>query len=725
MNFESIGIDWPYPTTWLWGGVSILGVLFWFHALRLFRALPLSMAWKLILLRGLGVILFLLLIGRPFMDQFHQDPQSVRVVSLVDLSGSMNQKDSDGGERRIDQVRAQMDLNEPGSWINQSRSRYGAVNRLGFMDDEIRAIRTNSWSIPETGKNTSIGDALSHVIRSPELENAAAVVLFSDGRNNAGEPPLETAKEFREVGIPINVIGVGQFKERGNLSVEFSEVPEEVLAKEELVLSAEIINGFEKEVTTSVSLLVDDQELEKRPVLLQPGESRSVHFSPHSPKVSVLFTYRVVLESLDGDSDLSDDQDAQLVEVKPPPYFSVLYLSNQVKPLYPFLKRSLSGEQFQLSAFIRLGERTFHARGENLSAEGYPTEESFWMDYDVVLLDSDCLPELNASLVSSLKDFVQKRGGGLLLLGNPLPAKTLLGGLMPAKETETSRAKDNRSLAVLSDPLFTERKRIDEWKPFLPGGMPAELITQINPAARGVVQVKGNYARSVLAIQAYGAGKSAYWGSPHDWRRSLVDEQQAREFSIFWGGVVQWLGSGTVERIKAVDREKEAKAGEKLPLIIEALGADFQPSLDAVIEANVSGPGGFAKTLQLYPQGGAQGRYLGDFVPLESGSYRVNYQLSYPDGERLTHLSYIKVKQSGDEAKDTRYAERELRMLASLTGGEFLPIENLTSDWQPTLADNLPQVRKRNKLNEYWLLFVGLFLVVGLEWIIRRKEGLK
>ena len=85
----------------------------------------------------------------------------------------------------------------------------------------------------------------------------------------------------------------------------------------------------------------------------------------------------------------------------------------------------------------------------------------------------------------------------------------------------------------------------------------------------------------------------------------------------------------------------------------------------------------------------------------------------------------MQVKHSGDEAKDTRYAERDLRMLASLTGGEFLPIMSLSSHWEPKLSDNLPTIRTTNKLNEYWLFFIGLFLVVGLEWMIRRKEGLK
>ena len=53
--------------------------------------------------------------------------------------------------------------------------------------------------------------------------------------------------------------------------------------------------------------------------------------------------------------------------IREPDLFSVLYLSNQARPVYPFIKHSLSGQSFQLSALIRLGDETFHARGEKVS----------------------------------------------------------------------------------------------------------------------------------------------------------------------------------------------------------------------------------------------------------------------------------------------------------------------------------------------------------------------
>ena len=72
---------------------------------------------------------------------------------------------------------------------------------------------------------------------------------------------------------------------------------------------------------------------------------------------------------------------------------------------------------------------------------------------------------------------------------------------------------------------------------------------------------------------------------------------------------MEWLGSGTVERIKAQEGSELFQAGQENQLVVEVLGRDFEPSIDAKVEANITGPGGYSKTFQLYPQGGFVGSY--------------------------------------------------------------------------------------------------------------------
>ena len=101
----------------------------------------------------------------------------------------------------------------------------------------------------------------------------------------------------------------------------------------------------------------------------------------------------------------------------------------------------------------------------------------------------------------------------MLTYGSLENARSHLGGLLPAVEGIDLQSKQNLSLEVISDPLFEEQQNLNSWKTFLPHSLPSVLVTRVNPAARRSVNLSSNSEKSLLVVQAYGAGKTAYWGS--------------------------------------------------------------------------------------------------------------------------------------------------------------------------------------------------------------------
>ena len=718
------GFDWPYAVHWLVVPLFLFIFVLGWHGKRLLRTLSRRQAWMMIVCRGLVATLLLLLVLRPHIVQNDPDPSSVRVLSLVDLSGSMNTRDRASGETRLDLVRPHLLRGESGSWVQSLRSTYGHVESRGFASENW-PIGSGPLAVTEDFAQTALGDTLSRLLEEENELPLSSVVLFSDGRNNLGTSPVKVAQAYRDQGIPVNVIGVGELRETGNLSVSFVDPPTSVTAKEEFVLNARVVSAFAEEVTCKVELWSNEQLVDEQNMTLLSGEGRTIEFQPQLVGVAGIQNYQVLVSQLDGDVDPSDNNDFLSLPVRPPNFFSVLHLSNHLSPLYPFIKRSLAIERYQLSSQIKLSEGVFHTVGENLSVDGFSDDPEFWMQFDVVVLDLSCLAELNATLVSSLKNYVQKRGGGLLSYGSLKDGRASLGGLLPAIAGDDLRSKQDLSLEVLSDPLFLEQKKIEQWQNFLPHSIPSVLVTRVNPAARRSVNLRGNPEKSVLVVQAYGAGKSAYWGSPGDWRRALRNPESKREFTLFWQGVVEWLGAGAVERLKVENFDNEIFRGSEVLLQVEALGGNFEPSLDAMIEANVSGPNDYSLFLNLYPQGGEAGAYSGKFKTAQAGSYRVEYKLKFPDGETMGHTSHFRVKDSSEEARDVRYNRRDLQMIATMTGGKFTEINRFDRSWMPNLSENLPTVSRRSDLADIWPLFVLLFLLAGLEWIWRRKEGLR
>ena len=719
-----MGFDWP-GSTFLFVVICILlSFVLWLHARSLLRSTLPRLAWKLIILRSVVVFLLLLLLLRPFFISENPDFSRLSMLTLTDLSGSMNTKDDPQGVSRIAQVTPFLDFEKKGSWIQRMHAKYARVDRFGFSEERTR------WGIksPEEtteGKKTALGEALQECLPQALSDfEIGSLVLFSDGLSNQGKPMLEVAKEYRSKGLPINVIGVGQEIVRGDLSISFTDRKPTAVAKEELLLSATLQNSFSRKISTEVLLMEGDQELEAISVTLESAESRKVSFSPVIPESAGAKRFRILLTSAKGDLDPSNDSDSLQVNVLPPPQISVLYLSNQVRPLYSFIKRSLGNEErFSFNALIRLGEKSFHAFGDKVKPK-YPESSDFWMDFDTILLDLESLQEMNATVVDSLKDFVQKRGGGLLMFGSLGDARLQLGGVIPVKEVDRVFSKDSLSLRVFEEPLFGPKDEVKKMKPFMPDRLPGYFVSGQNKGARGVVVSKAN-GKAVLSVQAYGAGKAAYWGILHDWRRAIADEKGAKEFRKFWQSLVQWLGEGGEERLKLNEESDFLPRGKDAKISVEALGADFEPATDALVNAEVIGPNGFLESIQLHPEGAFPGQYSATFRPKLPGAYELKYKLTFPDGELLETETFLRVSETGEEAKDLSYAEKDLKMLAKLTGGQFLNIKEMNDDWIPTFSNAMPTIKQKASLGEFWVLFLLLFIAAGLEWIIRRQAGLR
>ena len=85
-------------------------------------------------------------------------------------------------------------------------------------------------------------------------------------------------EKYREMGVPIHVVGVGKLSDYGNLSASFLNPPDHALAKEELTLRAEVRNDFDQDVKTVVRLYKEDEEVHSLPLTLGQAETRSIRF---------------------------------------------------------------------------------------------------------------------------------------------------------------------------------------------------------------------------------------------------------------------------------------------------------------------------------------------------------------------------------------------------------------------------------------------------------------
>ena len=149
-------------------------------------------------------------------------PVSGRNLMLaVDLSGSMDQKDFELGNRRVDRLTATKAVasdfiaRREGDRIGLILFGERAYLQVPLtLDRKTVNVLLMEAFIGLAGEKTAIGDAITLAVRrvheQPKEEGDQVLVLLTDGANTAGEvEPLKAAELAQQVGLRIYTIGIG------------------------------------------------------------------------------------------------------------------------------------------------------------------------------------------------------------------------------------------------------------------------------------------------------------------------------------------------------------------------------------------------------------------------------------------------------------------------------------------------------------------------------------
>ena len=173
-----------------------------------------------------AVIAWLLLVlaaARPerIGDELDVPVSGRNLMLAVDLSGSMDQKDFELGNRRVDRLTATKAVasdfiaRREGDRIGLILFGERAYLQVPLtLDRETVNVLLMEAFIGLAGEKTAIGDAITLAVRRVHEQADEAgeqvLVLLTDGANTAGEvEPLKAAELAQQVGLRIYTIGIG------------------------------------------------------------------------------------------------------------------------------------------------------------------------------------------------------------------------------------------------------------------------------------------------------------------------------------------------------------------------------------------------------------------------------------------------------------------------------------------------------------------------------------
>jgi uncharacterized membrane protein len=361
--------------------------------------------------------------------------------------------------------------------------------------------------------------------------------------------------------------------------------------------------------------------------------------------------------------------------------------------------------------------------------------------YDAVVIGSYEAAGLRPEQHRLLKEFVDQRGGSVLMLAgrhgmasggwqNAALAQTLpaqlagrqIMGLVqrPTRAQPTLYGAQSPILRFDPDP----KKNADRWKN-LPVLADYQTLGKLKPGA--IVLLEGNADRvrmPLLLWQHYGRGATFLLATASTlrWQMQLPPEDESHE--VFWRQLLHAI-SATAPPRASIEPERLAYDDERnVRLVAELRNERFEPINDASVELRIAPQAEPAFTQPMQPSGQGDGRYVAGIDAASAGLYRIEMTARAGGREVGSAITHVLRNDGVAEHFATNQHRAVLERLAAMTGGRYWKLSDLDG-----LAAAIPYskagVVERQTLDLWNLpaVFLLLLLLKVSEWLLRLRWG--
>ena len=726
---------WVMPLAILAAGAGI-GYFIWGRGSSRVAGVRGGLVW---LLQTLLAAVLLLMLWHPALSVATLRPQQNIVAVVVDDSASMARTDEAGGASRSQAVKNVLNS----GMLNALSEKFQV--RLYRLSDHLERF-DNLKQLTAATPATHLGDGLKQVVADAASLPIGAVILASDGADNAGGVDLETIAEIRRQRIPIHTIGFG--KEQASQDVELTDVQVPARALPDSRLSAVVSfhqHGYAGQ-KAMLSVKEGSKVLAQQQVILKADgaeQSETLLFNAGSAGVRAVETS---LQPLAGEENVKNNVLLRLVNVdarKP----RILYLEGEPRWEFKFLRRAVEEDRtIDLVTILRTTQNKIYRQGianPDELKDGFPTKVEELFAFDGIILGSVDAPYLTPGQQTLIKDFVDRRGGGVLFLGGrdaladggwkQSADVDLLPTILPDRKNTFVRVGANVELTAQGrDSLITRieedpAKNVERWKK-LPYVMNFEDPGQPKPGAVVLVDATpmggGGAKVPLLITQNFGRGRTAIFATGGSWRWQMLQPVADKSHEMFYQQLLRWLVSDTPRKVVASTPRALIADDSHVALRAEVRDRTYLPASDAKTEAHILGPEGLAETIEMRPDAIESGVYTADWTTPKAGSYLVEVVANRGTEELGRDTMTFRREDGVAENFHTGQNRELLEKLSSETGGRY---------YQPSEAQKLAKdisyseagitVRETRDLWDMPIVFFLLLCLRSGEWLLRRRWG--
>ncbi|HTB17532.1 MAG TPA: glutamine amidotransferase, partial [Bryobacteraceae bacterium] len=557
--------------------------------------------------------------------------------------------------------------------------------------------------------------------------------------------------------IPVHTVGFG--RERAVKDVELDDAVVAPRALADSRLAAKITLHQRGYAGARINLTVHDISAGQAKVLA----SRAISLGPDGnlQTETLMFdiggagarTLQIAAVPLAGEENTANNTLTRVVNVGSDPR-RVLYIEGEPRWEFKFIRQAEEDDRMvRIASMVRTSENKIYRQGiadpKELAA-GFPVRAEDLFAYQGLIIGSVEAGYFTPGQQELIREFVDRRGGGLLLLGGqfsladggwnatnltdlfpttlPTQAGTFHREADPRNGTthttaELARAgEDSIITRLVDDPAANAAK----WKK-LPYLMDYEDPGTPKPGAAVLAQMITPEGKTLplLITESFGRGRSAIMATGGSWRWQMSSPLGDTAHDLFWQQLLRWLVSDTPGHVSASVPAQMLLDNGAVTLSAEVRDREYNPAPDAKVEAHILGPSGVSAVVEMTPVPDNPGQFQAAWSAPKTGAYLTEVTAQRNATELGRDVLTFQRMDGVAENFHTEQNRELLERLAAQTGGQY---------WKPAdlgkLAGAIPfseagvTMRETKDLWDLPLVFLVLLLLRFSEWWLRRRWGI-
>jgi hypothetical protein len=559
-----------------------------------------------------------------------------------------------------------------------------------------------------------------------DKNNISAAVIISDGVITDGSNPFYMVEKS---GVPIYTVGVGDTTKRKDAEIKNVIYNEFIYAETQTSLTATIFNEGYANRTVNLSFYENDLLLEQQNVTLSPYGIQNIQLN-YTPKTSGEKKLTLSLSGLEDEYSKANNKKVFYINV----------LSNKVKVLLlagspssdlSFIKNTLlTDNNLSINSITQIGLDKYLEKNNR---------EKILDSADVLMLigfpSKETSPEIlnkAASLISdkNIPYFFVLSGSTDFSKLNQI--KKDLPFVLNNFGNNFLEVQPNVSSDQIKNPLLQNNNSdpVAAWNNLPPVYQPFSEFTP-KPESEVVAKVKMNNIptnKPLILSRRLGNQRSIAVLAKDIWKWKLQTAFKDQDvFDRFILNCVKWLNSpDDKKRVQIKTVKKLFSLDEEVEFTAQIYDDAFNPVSDAEVKVKVKND---KDNFELNLNSLGNGLYEGMLQANKPGNYsfigeaKLNNKLLGKDNG-LFNIGEIDI-----EMMNPRMDYEFLNTLANISGGKYFNPDQYKSLFNLLSDLNSKSSKEKIDTKEYSLwsnefLMIAIIILFGIEWFIRKREGM-